>query len=202
MRATPPHCRAHTGPPRRPCASGPSPSMGSPCVTFLIRLPEVPRQADTPHARHRAHCHPANPRRKPLGHSSALSSSIVEFHLPWWSTAPGTCHVSTSEPLSDDFRRTFDVNHAAGLPHRCSAQGKATRRHQPDPTISPTANPPPWRTMPVAHPSHGTPPRGTPSPRHSERGRRNATAPQHPGRHPPAIHRPTVTAPPCRRNQG
>lgn len=175
-------------------------AVSTPCVTFLIRLPDT-RQTDTSHARHRANRHPGSPEDGPLG-LAALSSSIAEFHLPWWSTAPGTCHVSTSEPLSDDFRRTFDVNHAAGLPHCCNAQEKTTRRHQPDPAISPTANPPPRHTMPVAHPPHGTPPRDIASPRHSERGRRNATAPQHPGRHPPAIHRPTVTAPPCRRNQG
>ena len=145
---------------------------------------------------------PRKPRGWPLGACRTIVYSIAEFHLPWWSTAPDTCHVSTSEPLSDDFRRTFDVNHTAGLPHCCNAQEKTTRRNQPDPAISRTANPPPRHTMPVARPPHGTPPRDIASPRHSERGRRNATAPQHPGRHPPAIHRPTVTAPPCRRNQG
>lgn len=157
MRATPPHCRAHTGPPHRPCASGPSPSTGSPCVTFLIRLPEVPARR----IRLTRGTRPTATRQtqggNPLGHSSALSSSIAEFHLPWWSTAPGTCRVSTSEPLSNDFRQTFDVNHAAGLPRRCSAQGKTTRRHQPDPRDIPHGE-----SSTAAH--HA---RGDPSPRHT-----------------------------------
>lgn len=184
MRATPPHCRAHTGPPRRPCASGPSPSTGSPCVTFLIRLPEVPARrihltrGTGPTAAREA------PRMAPWG----LPHYFPVYQVPPAAIrhGPDTHSTSLRRSPANDFRRTFGFNHLAALPHRYSVQKKRHAGTTQIPVVSPTANPP----------------RGTPSPRHSERGRRNATAPQHPGRHPPAIHRPTVTAPPCRRNQG
>ncbi|GEM_PF-6584411 len=133
---------------------------------------------------------PTTPKRKPWpprhhcasGSSPSKASPCVTLLI----RLPDTRSTSLSEAPPNDFRRTLGLNHLAALPHRYSVQKKRHAGTTQIPVVSPTANPP----------------HGTPSPRHSERGRRNATAPQHPGRHPPAIHRSTVRAPPCRRNQG
>ena len=159
-------------------------AVSTPCVTFLIRLPDT-RQTDTSHARHRANRRPASPEDGPLGACRTISQ-YTKSHQSQYGMARIPAPPPCVEAPPNDFRRTFGFNHLAALPHRYSVQKKRHAGTTQIPVVSPTANPP----------------RGTPSPRHSERGRRNATAPQHPGRHPPAIHRPTVTTPPCRRNQG
>lgn len=158
-------------------------AVSTPCVTFLIRLPDT-RQTDTSHARHRANRRPGSPEDGPLGLATLFPSipSPTSRNTAW----PGyPLHLLASKP-----RQMIFVERLASIIWRPTTPlQRSEKRHAGTtqiPVVSPTANPP----------------RGTPSPRHSERGHRNATAPQHPGRHPPAIHRPTVTAPPCRRNQG